>query len=334
MPRILITRLPFFLSLFFVFSSITNAQTTISQEKVIDGKTYTLDFYDEFDDTQINWEKWKYRGKGISPKRIFATDGVELDGQGNLIMTAYSVLRESLPEEFVNQFKGKWVPAVTNIRTQKEFTFGYHEVRLKMPIVKGFGMAVWLQSDGQTRKPSSPDPKVGAEIDIIEQTFFDRYGQPNDYKHSTIHWGGYGNTHQFVSVTVAPKGDQPEQSDHQDEELNLVKNKITQNKKGQAIPENLIREKWTYYSDKLNFRDDAFHTVAVLWTPEYYKFYYDGQCIGTLKQGVSHAPGYMIFWPRMFNFLDLVGNTEEGAGDLHTSKAKYVIDYYRVYQAK
>ena len=42
----------------------------------------------------------------------------------------------------------------------------------------------------------------------------------------------------------------------------------------------------------------------------------------------------MILWPRMFNFLELVGNTEQGAGNLQTSNVKYIIDYYRVYQAK
>lgn len=323
-----------------LFAALMNvachAQSVVPQEKVIDGKIYTLDFHDEFDGNQLDWDKWQYRGKGIQPKRkrIFATDGVALDGQGNLVMTAYSVLRESLPKEFIDQFQGKWVPVTTNIRTKKEFTFGYHEVRLKMPIVKGFGMAVWLQSNGQTQKPASPDPKVGAEIDIIEQTFFDRAGQPNDYKHSTIHWGGYGKTHQFISVTVDPKNAKQEHTAHQDEELNLVKTKVTKNKKGEAIPENLVREKWDYLSDNLNFRDDQFHTVSVLWTPDYYKFYYDGQCIGTLNRGVSHAPGYMILWPRMFNFLELVGNTEQGAGNLQTSNVKYIIDYYRVYQAK
>jgi hypothetical protein len=198
-----------------------------------------------------------------------------------------------------------------------------------MPIVKGFGMAVWLQSNGQTRKPASADPKVGAEIDLIEQTFFDRAGNPSDYKHSTVHWGGYGKTHQFISITVDPKSAKQEHTAADDKELNLVKTNVAE--EGQK---DLVREKWSYYSDNLNFRDDQFHTVAVLWTPDHYKFYYDDQCIGTLERGVSHAPGYMILWPRMFNFLELVGNTQNGAGDLQTSTAKYVIDYYRVYQAK
>lgn len=309
-----------------------NAQTvTVPQEKIIDGKTYVLDFQEEFDGSQINWEKWDYRGKGIQPnrKRIFGTDGVALDGHGNLIMTAYTIPRTSLPAEFVDKFQGTWVPVTTNIRTKQQFTFGYHEVRLKMPIVKGFGMAVWLQSDGQTQKNPSRDPKVGAEIDLIEQTFFDRSGNANDYKHSTIHWGGYKDTHQFISITVDPKSAKQEHTDQQDKELNLVKTDASKNG-----AKNLVREKWTYFTDELSFRDDQFHTVSLLWTPEYYKFYYDGHCIGKIEQGVSHAPGYMILWPRMFNFLELVGNTEQGAGDLQTSDAKFIVDFYRVYQAK
>ncbi len=311
-------------------------QSLVPQEIQLDGKTYTLQFNDEFDGKEIDWDKWTYRGKGINPKRkrIFGTDGVKLDGKGNLIMTAYGVARQSLPDEYVDQFEGIWVPVTTNIRTKKEFTFGYHEVRLKMPIVKGFGMAVWLQSNGQTQKNHPGTAEVGAEIDVIEQTFFDRTGKPSDYKHSTIHWGGYGKTHQFISITVDPQTGTQEHTAHQDEELNLVKTKVTKDRKGNDIPQNLVREKWTYKTDDLDFRDEQFHTVSVLWTPDYYKFYYDGHCIGKIEQGVSHAPGYMILWPRMFNFLELVGNTQEGPGDLQTSKAKYEVDYYRVYQAK
>lgn len=106
--------------------------------------------------------------------------------------------------------------------------------------------------------------------------------------------GGYDEPHQWISITVNLRNRQPEETARQDQELNLP---------GQE--EGLIREKRTYYSDSLNFRDGKFHTVAVLWTPEFYQFFYDDELIGTLRQGVSQYPGYMILWPRHFDFQKL-----------------------------
>lgn len=311
------------------FTTACMAQSVVPTEKVIDGKTYVLDFNDEFDGNTLDNAKWKPRMLGPNPQRsmVFTDDASWLDGQGNLVMAVYTIPHASLSQEIEPKFKPmQWIPCTSVLRTPKEFTFGYHEVRLMMPIAKGVGMSVWLQSNGQTQKNPSPDPKVGAEIDLIEQTFFDKQGNANDYKHSTIHWGGYKDTHQFISITVDPKSMQQKHTAGQDAELNLP----GKEKKQDA----LIREKRSFFSDDLNFRDEQFHTIGLLWTPDCYKFYYDGICIGTITEGVSHAPGYMILWPRLFNFPELVGNSETGMGDKDTTHAKYLVDYYRVYQAK
>ncbi|MBL8994873.1 MAG: glycoside hydrolase family 16 protein, partial [Spirochaetia bacterium] len=178
-------------------------------EKVLDGKTYWLSFDEEFDGKELDPTKWEHRGLGPSAthKQIWTKDGAFLDGQGRLVMLLYTKDKSSLglTESNAVVFPGKWVPHTAMLRTKKEFTFGYHEVRFTMPIVKGVGMSVWMQSRGNTRPNPSPDPKQGAEIDLIEQTFFDKYGTPVDFKHSTIHWGGYAATHSWLSIDVRSK---------------------------------------------------------------------------------------------------------------------------------
>jgi beta-glucanase (GH16 family) len=298
---------------------------SVPETKVVDGQTYKLSFHDEFDGAALDMTKWRHRilgppGGGSHPL-FFTKDASFLDREGNLVMLLYTRPRADLSPDVAAQFKWKkWIPFTSMLRTKKEFTYGYHEVRVKMPIVKGAGMAVWMQSRGQTSRTPSPDPKVGAEIDLLEQTFFDKYGKPTDFKHSTIHWGGYGDTHQWVSITVRPLSQKPQ---NWDEELNLRNQENTVG--------GLVHEKMSHYSDDLDFRDGEFHTVGVLWTREFYKFYYDHELIGTIRKGVSESPAYMILWPRLYNYARLVDNTADGMGDREQTKARFVVDYYRVY---
>lgn len=297
----------------------------MAAEKTIDGVPYRLAFHDEFDGTELDESKWQHRllGAGTAHPLFFTKDATWLDGQGHLIMSLYTLPKADLPEDVAAKFAWqRWIPYSSMIRTRQEFTFGYHEVRLRMPIVPGAGAAVWMQSRGQTSRTPSPDPKVGAEIDLIEQTFFDKYGQPCDFKHATIHWGGYGDTHQWVSITVAPEDKRP--TDHQADELNL---KNQDNNTGGLVHQNV-----RHYTDGLDFRDGEFHTVAVLWTPEKYEFFYDNESIGVIEVGVSESPGYMILCPRLFTFDKLVDATDEGMGNREHTAANYAFDYYRVYQ--
>lgn len=301
---------------------------SVPGKKTFEGKTYSLTFDDEFDGSEIDFSKWEHRGIGPSAvhKQIWTKDGAYLDGKGNLVMLLYTVDKSSLglAESNARIFPGKWVPHTAMLRTKKEFTFGYHEVRFTMPIVKGVGMSVWMQSRGNTKPNPSPDPKAGAEIDLIEQTFFDKYRAPVDFKHSTIHWGGYGATHSWVSIDVRSKSEKPAEDPGQAAELNLVKAQQSQNGN--------VNEQRSYFGDKIDFRDGKFHTVAVLWTDKFYRFFYDGVVIGQIDIGVSEFPGYMILWPRLFDFAKHVADSEQGLGDREKTEAKFLVDYYRVYQ--
>ena len=291
----------------------------------INGQPYTLSFNDEFGGRELDTTKWRHRilGGGSSHPLFFTEDASWLDGDGHLVMALYTQPKAELDPEVAERFPWqRWIPYASMLMTREEFTYGYHEVRLRMPIVAGAGAAVWMQSRGQTSRTPSADPKVGAEIDLLEQTFIDKYGKPCDFKHATIHWGGYGETHQWVSITVRPEDKRP--AEEQADELNLT----NEDNDGGG----LVHENRGFYSDALDFRDEQFHKVAVLWTPELYQFYYDDQLIGTIEKGVSQSPGYMILGPRLFTFDKLVDSTDDGLGDRQSTAAKYLIDYYRVYQ--
>lgn len=298
------------------------------RQRTFDGHRYELAFHDEFDGSALDESRWRFRILGVSRSlgwMVLTDDAAWLDGAGHLVMPIYTKAKAdaNLPADAAEHFPGRWVPFGSMLRTRQEFTFGYHEVRVKMPIVAGVGMAVWLQSRGQTSRNPSPDPKAGAEIDVIEQTFFSRYGKPTDFKHATVHWGGYGDTHQWVSIGVAPPDRRPNAEAAQDAPLNLT---------GKPAPGQLIRERRTHSSDGLNFRDEQFHTVAVLWTPEAYQFFYDGERIGVVDVGVSESPGYMILSPRLYDFNRHVADSEKGLGPRDSTPARFVIDYYRVYR--
>ncbi|MBI4979651.1 MAG: glycoside hydrolase family 16 protein [Spirochaetes bacterium] len=317
--------------LYILCSAAAVIAADVSDFRMIDGKRYDLTFHDEFDGQILDKSKWQHRiiGPSAPHKVVLTEDAVTFDGQGNLVMLLYTKDRAdaAIPAEKASIFPGRWIPYTAMLKTIKEFTYGYHEVRLKMPIVKGAGMSVWMQSRGQTSPTPSPDPKVGAEIDLVEQTFFDKYGAATDFRHSTIHWGGYGATHQWVSIDVKPKSAKPADQSTQDAELNLQRT-------APAAGTNLINEKRVYYTDRPGFRDGNFHTVAVLWTPVSYQFFYDGESIGTIDVGVSQSPGYMILWPRLYDYKNHVADSERGFGGRDETEAKFVVDYYRIYQIK
>lgn len=316
-----------------VLSKAIASEASVPQTKVIDGKEYRLTFHDEFNGDQLNSTEWGQRLNGPSPNRnggmVHTEKASWLDGKGNLVLAAYSKEKKDLELEVAKDFKDRWILHTSMLRSLKNFKYGYYEFRVKMPIVKGVGMSVWFQAGGMTASPPSLDGKGGTEIDLIEQTFFDRNGSPTDYKHTTVHWGGYGKTHQYRSIDINPLPEK--QQDLQTALLNTQKRAL--GIEGMNTSEDgLIRDTQTYYSSKLNFRDEEFHTLALLWTPEAYKFYYDGELIGAIDDGVSQAPEYIILWPRPFSYGKLTGNTEYGLGDRETTHAKYLVDYCRIYQ--
>lgn len=151
-------------------------------EDAIDYDKLELVWSDEFDGNSIDLTKWSYRGEGSV--RDYATvdrRAVALDGEGHLLL---KVLKD---EETGTYYIG-------HVSTDRKFsaTYGYFECRARVNSSVGPHIGFWLQSSDMT---AGTDPAVyGAEIDIFE---FHRL-TPN-VVHQTVHWGGYGATHQKVT---------------------------------------------------------------------------------------------------------------------------------------
>lgn len=142
----------------------------------------TLVWSDEFDGEKLNLTKWAYRGEGSV--RNYATvdrSAVALDGEGHLALKVY-----------YDESSGTYY--IGHISTDKIFSrlYGYFECRARMNKSQGPHIGFWLQSSDMTSGTDAA--KNGAEIDIFE---YHRL-TPN-IVHNTVHWGGYGDSHQSVT---------------------------------------------------------------------------------------------------------------------------------------
>lgn len=154
--------------------------------------SYHLVWYDDFNGTQLDTTKWNYRALGKRRDGWNSKDAISLDGNGNLVITAF-VRNDSI-------FTGM-------IGTQGIFEqrYGYFECRAKFePGYDFYWPAFWMQSP-LMGNGGSPDSD-GAEIDIMEH-FFDQ--GPEVIRH-TIVWGGYGQNMQSIgnNVTLPVNPDQ------------------------------------------------------------------------------------------------------------------------------
>lgn len=134
---------------------------------------------DHFGGTTLNSSKWKpapewFRQGGS----YWSDDNFKLNGNGQLIL--------SVSESNDSVLAGA-------IRTHQLFdqTYGYFEVKCKLPQIKGGWAAFWMMPYGNHPGQEGED---GTEIDIFESI----NGWDNKIQHA-LHWDGYGSEHQKSS---------------------------------------------------------------------------------------------------------------------------------------
>ena len=146
--------------------------------------TYVLEFSDEFNDTEVNTEKWRVvtSPRSRSPRRKLSIDdwwwveeNVE-ERDGNL------VLKVSKPGS-----NTMYCGAIsTNNKYEKRF--GYYETRIQIAeAAKGTHTAFWLMGDHMGHVDSTGND--GAEIDVFESAWLE------DFTKSVVHIDGYGADH-------------------------------------------------------------------------------------------------------------------------------------------
>lgn len=137
---------------------------------VLNGNIYILDFFDEFSDTEIDTEKWRFR----TDSKHWSTQlkrNVELKN-GLLYLNLRK--EKSLDKNYTG----------AGIISLDTFRYGYYETHLKIPNGKGWHTSFWLMKHNGY---GSTDPSVAEiEIDILENDS----NNPNGYEIAFHKWMG------------------------------------------------------------------------------------------------------------------------------------------------
>jgi len=168
------------------------------------GKKWKLIWHDEFDGTNLDTNKWDYRLHLMQIRHAtWTNEGAELDGKGNLLLKLYEkdgnffssqlqTGRNYMDRPGDQYGKSKFIWPIAEIEPPKfTHTYGYYEIRCKLPTQQGWWAAFWLQSPeiGSTLNPA----ESGVEIDIMENFTRDGIISHN------IHWNGYGKNQKSAS---------------------------------------------------------------------------------------------------------------------------------------
>ena len=171
-------------------------------------KKWRLVWRDEFDGNALDESKWNYRLNfwGFrSP--TFTTEGVEVaDGKLTIKMVRhgddfYSAHLQTGSLTFDNprdpDGKGFW-PFGKKDEAKFMHSYGYYEIRCRLPKHPGWHAAFWLQAPGIG---AHPDPRYGGvECDIMEN-----YRQHTDGQMICGNgWGGYGKEEKWFGHYAFP----------------------------------------------------------------------------------------------------------------------------------
>ncbi len=148
----------------------------------IDGVEYELTFMDSFNGHYLDASKWEYCPNWERDDCIWVEDAAYLQ-DGALIL---AVTGDGVPYD------------AGAIRTKGLFeqTYGYWEIRAKLPQAEGINAAFWLMCDSMPSTDIS-GAADGAEIDIIESPHHDW----SQVQHA-VHADGYAEDHKTLNQPI------------------------------------------------------------------------------------------------------------------------------------
>jgi len=136
---------------------------------------------DEFDGTALDMSKWSYDGSrnklgwynGALQYYGARPDNVRV-ANGQLIIEAR---RETLdPRRYPDWGGQAYTSGKIVTRGKASWTYGYYEIRAKLPCARGTWPAIWMMPEADLPWPD------GGEIDIMEQV-----GSQSEVVHGTLH---------------------------------------------------------------------------------------------------------------------------------------------------
>jgi beta-glucanase (GH16 family) len=159
------------------------------------GTDWSLDFSDDFNDTNLNTDKWtKQVSNSTTASRPdigiadwwWKADNISL-ANGNLVLRVDK-------HDFNTMYCGS-----INSNNKYETKYGYFEARVKIAeAAKGTHTAFWFQGDNQSNVDNSAND--GVEIDVFESAWL------GDYTKAVIHIDGYGTSKQAKTVQYITPG--------------------------------------------------------------------------------------------------------------------------------
>ena len=168
--------------------AVSSAFVMPDDTRIINGRTYTLTFKDDFDGDKLDASKWslspeEYR-QDLEPRGRWDNDMVSVRN-GCLVLSA--AVEDG-------------TPVSGSIHSHSKFSQckGYFECRCRVQKAPGFWSAFWLM-DPMMSMPWTlgGGAEDGAEIDIFE-SFSVRQGGINH----AVHWNGYGANHKSVGKGI------------------------------------------------------------------------------------------------------------------------------------
>lgn len=152
--------------------------------------TRALLWADEFNDTEINTNKWeimhiKRRTDPTGRDAWWHKDNAYLSGTGHLVIRTSQLADGSYAGACIRS-KGKYEPR-----------YGYFEVRAKLQKEEGHWGAFWLFTKGVNTVGNQGED--GTEIDVFESPYI---GLGRDSMQSALHYDGYEEAHRNKGKTV------------------------------------------------------------------------------------------------------------------------------------
>ena len=169
--------------------AVSSAFVMPGDTRVINGKTYTLTFKDDFDGNKLDTSKWDY-----GPDWDRGDSSVTAHWYADMVSVRDGTLVLSAEEGSNGKIRCGAVRTIKQNYSRMLFSQckGYFECRCKLPTSKGCIGAFWLMDRAINNNDVGNGATNGAEIDILESLAY--YNQVNH----AVHWDGYGSNHQSV----------------------------------------------------------------------------------------------------------------------------------------
>jgi len=302
-----------------------NKDVCFSEEIKLGENTYTYVWGDDFDGETLDPSKWTWDCENSGMKSSDITELINVDDERAIRLKNGNVqLIASVLEEKEDGKKLYGTPASLSTHGKMAYTYGYCEIRARVPFGKGLWPGFWATTDCSFIDRDKMN--YVAEIDIFEifgtldgvVPNIHKWYKKSNYPYDEIHGEKTNNHTQFNGYKFFyDKNENYYFAEHQDDISNL---------------------------------NNEFHIYGFEWTPKEMSMYVDGEKYMTYdivnsydsskEMDDFHQPTSILFNNHLFvSSGDFIPEFERGVptlinGNEEVLPSIFEIDYFRLYQNK